>query len=196
MRAVIVLAVAATALSGCEVSGYALVPATGAVPIANGTMTIRPAGAWNKAQSAAVRSQEEYWTQNGPVLDRVYFVGAVKDGDAIVKQRANDERKVPVFHPTMTPQDLTSMVESSYRIRRGAKVFETTQVKPVTFLGQPGVQFDFNYMGDDDVRRRGRSMIAIAGEKLYLMTLEGTALHYFDAALPEFDAMAASASIH
>ena len=190
----LLLMAAALALSGCETSGYALVGRE-AVSVAGGTMTIRPAGAWNKAQGGSLGPQEEFWTKNGPVLDRLSFVGGVRDGEAIVKQRAKDERKVPAFQPAMTPQDLTSMVESTYRIRRGAKLFETTGVKPATFLGEQGVQFDFNYMGDDDVRRRGRSMLAVAGNKLYVMTLEGTALHYFDAALPEFEAMAASATV-
>jgi len=51
-------------------------------------------------------------------------------------------------------------------------------------------------MRDDNVRRRGRSMIAVSGGKLYVMSLDGAALHYFDAELPEFEAMVASASIH
>jgi hypothetical protein len=38
-------------------------------------------------------------------------------------------------------------------------------------------------------------MIAIAGGKLYVMSLNATELHYFDAAVPDFQAMAASASI-
>jgi hypothetical protein len=38
-------------------------------------------------------------------------------------------------------------------------------------------------------------MIAVAGGKLYVMSLNATDLHYFDAALPDFQAMAVSASI-
>jgi hypothetical protein len=102
---------------------------------------------------------------------------------------------VRIFHASMTPQDLTSMVESAYRIRGGVKIFETTAVKPVTFLGQQGVQFDYTFVNEDSIKRRGRSVMVVAGGKLYVMSLNATALHYFDAALPDFDAMAASASI-
>ena len=193
MRAAMVLIVAAT-LCGC-VTGYTLV-SSGQVPVSQGTMHIHSAGAWNKApQGQFGLPQAEGWTRNGPVLDAIYFFGAVPDGQAIVKQRTEDERKVPIFHASMTPQDLTSMVESAYRIRGGVKIFETTAVKPVTFLGQQGVQFDYTFVNEDSIKRRGRSVMVVAGGKLYVMSLNATALHYFDAALHDFDAMASSASI-
>jgi len=194
MRAAIVLIVAAATLSGCVATGYTLVP-SGQVTVSQGSMKIRSAGAWNKApQGQFGLPQAEGWTRNGPVLDAIYFLGAIPDGQAIAKQRPEDERKVPVFHATMTPQDLTSMIESAYRIRGGVKIFETIGVKPVTFLGQQGVQFDYTFVNEDSVKRRGRSVIAVAGGKLYVMSLNATALHYFDAALPDFQTMAASAS--
>lgn len=63
------------------------------------------------------------------------------------------------------------------------------------FLGVAGVEFNYNYVGTDEVKRCGRSVLAIAGGKLYLMTLDGAALHYFDAALPEFERLAETATI-
>jgi hypothetical protein len=197
MRAAIALMVTTAALYGCVdvPTGYTLV-AAGQVPVSQGTMMVRPAGPWNKAPHGQFGlPQAEGWTRNGPVLDAIYFIGALPDGQAIAKQRPEDERKVPPFHATMTPQDLTSMIESAYRIRGRVKVFETTGVKPVTFLGQQGIQFDYTFMNDDSIKRRGRTMIAIAGGKLYVMSLNATELHYFDAALPDFQAMAASAFI-
>lgn len=195
MRAAIVLIVTAAALCGCADTGYTLVP-SGPVSVSKGSMKVHPAGAWNKAPQGQFGLPEaEGWTRNGPVLDAIYFIGGLPDGQAIAKQRPEDERKVPVFHATMTPQDLTSMVESAYRIRGGVKIFETTGVKPVTFLGQQGVQFDYTFVNEDSVKRRGRTIIAIAGGKLYVMSLNAAELHYFDAILPDFQAMAASASI-
>lgn len=195
MRALILAIIAAGALGGCVANQYTLVPA-GAVPVSKGTMTIHPAGGWNKApQGQFGLAEAEGWTRNGPALDAVYFIGGLADGQTIVKQRADEERKVPAFHSSMTPQDLTSMLESAYRIRGGVKIFETTSIKPVTFLGQQGVQFDYTFVNEDSVKRRGRSLIAVAAGKLYMMSLNATDLHYFDAALPDFQAMVGSASI-
>jgi hypothetical protein len=194
MRRMIVLVVISLALAGC-VGGYQLVsPAP--VSVAKSSMNVRPSIAWNKAPGTPFDiAQEENWTQNGPLLDSITFIGALPSGQAIAKQRKKDDRKVPVFRADMTPQDLVSMIESYYRIKLGATIFESTSVKPATFVGHPGVQFDYNYIGGDEVKRRGRSMIAIVDGKLYLMSLDGAAVHYFDASLREFETIVASASV-
>jgi hypothetical protein len=191
MRSILVLLTASLMLTGCAM-GYTLVsPAP--VAVSKGTMKVKPTIPWNKAPHGATIPQEETWTQNGPVLDSVTFVGGLRNGEAITKQRPKDDRQVPVFRADMTPQDVVSMIESLYRIKAGATVFETSGVKPATFLGAPGVQFDYNYVGSDEVKRRGRSVFAVIDGQLFLMSLDGAASHYFDASLPEFDTMVATA---
>lgn len=181
-------------LSGC-VPMYTLVKPE-PVKVAQGSMLVTPNIAWNKAPRWTLDIlEQETWTQNGPVLDSVGFIGALVDGHAIAKQRPKDDRKVPVFRSTMTPEDLVSMVESYYRIKAGATVFTTVSIKPTTFVGPAGIEFNYNYVGADEVKRRGRSLVAIVDKKLYMMSLDGAALHYFDAALPAFEALAASAKI-
>jgi hypothetical protein len=195
MRNLMFSVIAGLALAGC-VTAYTLVSPDHPIAVSKGTMKVRPTTAWNKAPGGVYNiPQEENWTQNGPVLDSITFIGGLKDGRAIAKQRPKDDRKVPVFRAAMTPQDLISMVESYYRIKSGAQVFETVGVAPGTLAGKPAVQFDYRYVAEDEVKRRGRSMIAVVNGKLYLMSLDGTAVHYFDAALPEFELLAASATI-
>ena len=197
MRAAIVMLVTGGLLGGCAATTPYTLVSPGEVSVAKGALVLHPSSAWNRIpHGSSALPQEERWTQNGAVLDAVHFVGGLPDGQALAKQHADDDRKVPVFHAAMTPQDLASMVESAYRIRAGAKEFDTIDLKPAMFLGEHGVQFDYSYMRDDNVRRRGRSMIAVSGGKLYVMSLDGAALHYFDAELPEFEAMVTSASIH
>jgi hypothetical protein len=182
------------ALAGC-VTGYTLVP-SGSVTVAQG-MTVHPAGAWNKAPGGyGFLKEEEVWTQNGAQLDLLDFIAGLPDGMPLVKQKPKDERQVPVFHSSMSAQDLVSMVESAYRIAGGAKVFETTAVKPATFVGQQGVQFDYNYILDDKLKRRGRAVMAVSGGKLYLIRYNAAALHYFEAGLPQVESMTASAAVH
>jgi hypothetical protein len=193
IRVAIVGVLVGAMLGGCAV-GYTLVsPAQ--VVVAKGTMKVKPSISWNKApKSYYAIPQEENWTQNGPLLDSITFVGGVKDGESLAKQKPKDDRKVPVFRPGMSPQDLVSMVESLYRIKAGATVFETTGVKPATFLGAQGVQFDYAYVGTDEVKRRGRAVFAVIDGQLFLAALDGAAVHYFDAALPEFEGIVASAT--
>lgn len=180
-------------LGGCAPT-YTLVTATPAV-VARNTIRVSPTSAWNKAPKTPLDvAWEENWTQNGLRLDAITFIGGLPDGQAIARQRRKDDKQVPVFHATMTPPDIVSMIEGYYRLRGGATVFETAAVVPATFLGKPGLAFDYSFVGQDQVKRLGRSIVAIDGGKLYMMSLEGAALHYFAAARPEFDAMAISAT--
>lgn len=181
------------ALAACAPHYTLVSPAP--VAVAKGSMHVHPGIAWNKAPKGRYDiAWEENWTENGATLDTLGFIGGLPDGQAIVKQRRKVDRKVPVFRATMSPQDLVAMIESYYRIRAGAAVFETRGVAPARFLGVPGLQFDFAYVGADEVRRRGRAVLAVVDGKFYCLSLDGAALHYFDAALPEFDAIARSAT--
>jgi hypothetical protein len=193
-RPLTLLLASALLVQGC-VAGYTLVKPE-PVKVARGAMLVTPAIAWNKVPKGPFDiPSEENWTQNGPILDSIGFIGGLTDGQAIAKQRPKDDRKVPVFRSTMTPQDLVSMIESYYRIKAGATVFETVSVKPTNFVGTTGIRFNYSYVGADEVKRRGCSILAVVDKKLYLMSVDGAALHYFDAALPAFDALAASAKI-
>jgi hypothetical protein len=181
-------------LSACAPS-YTLV---GAAPIAvaRNTHHVTPGRSWNKTPKGPFNvAWEGNWTENGMLLDSINFIGGLPDGQTITKHRRKDDRQVPVFHATMTPQDLVSMIETYYRIKAGATVFETKSVVPTTFLGKPGLAFDYAFVGADQVRRRGRSIVTINGGKLYMMSLDGAELHYFNAALPEFDAMTTAARL-
>jgi len=192
MHRLLLIIACAFALAGC-VPTYTLVKPE-RVPVAKGAMKVQPSIAWNRSPRTVYDiAKEENWTQNGPLLDTITFMGALNDGEAIARQRTKDERQVPVFRNNMTPQDLVSMIESYYRIRAGATIFETVNVAPTRFLGQQAIEFDFNYVGGDEVKRRGRSLLAIIDSKLYFISLEAAATHYFEAALPEFQRIAQSA---
>jgi hypothetical protein len=192
VRHLSLLIVCSLLLVGCDAAGYRLVE-PGRVSVAKGALTVRPSSAWNRLAGAP--AGEEMWTLNGPLIDSITFIVGVRDGSAIVRQKATADRQVPVFHADMSPDDLVTMVESYYRIRLEARVFKTTRVAPRTFLGSPGMQLDYEYTEEDEVRRRGCAVAGVHDGRLYLLMLNGTALHYFDAALPEFQTIVSSASI-
>ncbi len=175
-------------LTGCA-SGFSEVQ-PGSLSVASSSLTVRPSVAWNKAPKGPMDVKyEENWTQNGPLLDSIRFIGGLPEGEAITKQKKKAEQKVPTFQADMTPPDLVSMIESYYRIARQAPVFNIEDVSPVSFLDQKGIQIDAKYVGRDEVERRARLVLAIKGRELYMMALDAAALHYFDAAAPEFEIM-------
>lgn len=204
MRSRMLLSVVLTAcLGGCAAGGggfgggfgYSLVQ-PGPRSVAAGRMTVSPPQAWNRLPRGLYDiREEENWTLNGPILDSLSFVGGLKDGKAIVRQRRKDDRQVPVFRSNMAPPEIVAMIESLYRIRAGAAEFGTTGLKPATFLGRPGFQLDYDYLDQNEIKRRGRSYGAVIDGQLYLMLLDATRSHYFDAALGGFEAMARGATL-
>jgi hypothetical protein len=189
----LLLALAALALAGC-VPTYSLVSQGEAAVAAQGLVVQAPAG-WNRIPPAPGRIKwEENWTRNGPLLDSLAFIGGLPSGKSLMEQPRKADRKVPTFDASMSPQDLVSMIESHYRIG-GISTFEVTGVEPVEFIGEAGVRLDFSYVSADDVKRRGRTVLAVANERLYMVKLEGTASHYFDAAMADFESMVTTARL-
>ena len=175
---------------------YSLIEAGRPEDVARGTMVVTPTIPWNRARRTYLDiSREENWTLNGPLLDSLSFIGGLESGKAIVRQRRRAERQVPVFRADMTPPELASMIETFYRVRAGSVRFEMTGLQPRTFLGAPGFQFDYDHLDGSEVERRGRAVGAVINSRLYLALLDGTRMHYFPAALPEFERIVESARL-
>jgi hypothetical protein len=164
--------------------------------VVHGAMTVTPGLRWNRApRGAADIEKEEDWTLNGPLLDSLTFIAGLEDGKRIVRQRSKADRKVPDFRADMSPQDIASMIETFYRVRAGANEFAMTGLRPRAFLGQPGFQFDYDYLGGDEVRRRGRAVGAVVQGRFYLALFDAARMHYYDAGLPEFERIIESARL-
>jgi hypothetical protein len=189
---------AALLLGGCAGGPglyYSLVE-PGPRTVVHGALTVSPGLRWNRApRRGADIAKEEDWTLNGPLLDSLTFIAGLENGKRIVRQRSKADRKVPNFRSDMSPQDIASMIETFYRVRGGASEFSMTALAPRSFVGQPGFQFDYDYLGGDEVRRRGRAVGAIVQGRFYLTLFDAARMHYYDAGLPEFERIAQSARL-
>ena len=164
--------------------------------VARDTMTVTPTIRWNRApRGPSDINREENWTLNGPLLDGLSFVGGLEHDKRIVQQRRKADRKVPNFRADMSPPEIAAMIESFYRIRAGSTEFEMTGLQPRTFLGHPGFQFDYRHLGGDEVERQGRAVGAIIDNRFYLALFDAAKMHYFPAALPEFERIVESARL-
>jgi hypothetical protein len=186
-------------LTGCEgvggFGGYSLIhPKT--MSVARGSMEVTPAVPWNRVPRGSYDiSREENWTLNGPLLDSMTFIGALENDKRIVVQRRKADRKVPNFRSDMNPPEIAAMIESLYRIRAGASEFTMTNLAPRPFLGQPGFQFDYDYLGGDEVDRKGRAVGAVINGRFYLALFDAAKMHYFPSGLPQFEQVVASARL-
>jgi hypothetical protein len=184
------LSVALLLMASACAPSYTLV--AGSQPVSAGGLSLSPGMDWNRAPGRTVPGVEA-WTLNGMQLDRFLLISGLKDGQVLVKQAKKTAEKVPTFRSNMNPQDVAGMLESFYRIKTGANDFSVTGLSPAQFAGGPGFKFEFYFVDKDDVKRRGRASGSIKNGALTLLVLDAASLHYFDAAAPEFDRIAASA---
>ena len=202
-RHLALLALAAT-LSACSSLGggdigfsdYSLVRAR-PVSVGDGSMVVTPPRAWNRHRPIFFEDirQVEDWTQNGPLLDGMSFVTGLQNGKSLIRQRHSASQQVPLFRSNMTPPEIAAMIESLYRVRGGSVDFRTLALKPRPFLGQNGFELDYEHLDDDELWRSGRAVGAVINGKLYMILLDAAKSHYFDAALPDFEAVVASARL-
>lgn len=179
---------------GFGLGSYTLVKAR-EVGVGDNSLRVTPPREWNKQRGQLfvdIREVED-WTQNGPYLDGISFVTGLENGETLVRQTRRDDRQVPKYRSNMTAPEITAMLESLFRVRGGTVDFKTLGLAPRTFLGQPGFTFDFEHLDGDEVWRRGRAVGATVDGRLYLILLDAARSHYFDAALPDFEAIVASA---
>lgn len=195
---------AALALPGCTSLGggdygfsdYSLVSVR-RVQVGDGSLSVAPPRSWNRHRRILfedVRGVED-WTLNGPLLDGMSFVTGLRSGKSLIRQRRRASQQVPTFRDNMTPPEIAAMIESLYRVRGGAVDFRTLSLQPRTFLGKNGFQLDYEHLDEDELWRRGRAVGAVINGELYLILFDAAKSHYYDAALPDFEAIVASAEL-
>ncbi|MFL6724114.1 MAG: hypothetical protein ACJ8E7_08275 [Sphingomicrobium sp.] len=197
----LLLAAASLGLTACAStgggfgsSGYTLVRVK-ETRVGDDSMAVTPPREWNKISASLfvdIHAVED-WTQNGPYLDGISFVTGLRDGKALVHQRNRDDRQVPKFRSNMTPPEVAAMIESLFRVRAGTVDFKTIALAPRPFLGTSGFQLDYEHLDSDEVRRKGRAVGTIIGGRLYLILFDAARSHYYDALLPDFEAIVNSA---
>ena len=175
-------------------SAYALVRVQ-RTNVGDGNMSVVPPRPYNRHRRilfADVPDVED-WTQNGPILDGISFVSGLKSGRELIRQRRSASQQVPRFRSDMTPPEIAAMVESLYRVKGGAVDLKTLSLQPRPFLGVNGFQWDYEHLDQDELWRRGRAIGAVIDGKLYLILFDAARSHYYDALLPDFEAIVASA---
>jgi hypothetical protein len=165
--------------------------------VGNGSVVVVPPRPWNEQRRGFFDSLRwvEDWTLNGPLLDSMMFVTGLPDRQYLVRQRRSEERQVPRFRSDMLAPEIASMLESAFRVRGGAIEFQTLGLQPRQFLGYPGFQFDFEHLDTDEVRRRGRVVGAVINGRLYLIMFDAARAHYYQNALPDFEAVVTNARL-
>lgn len=186
MKKLIAASVAATMLMASPaVAGWKLVSPNTSIVILKSKLSVTPAHEWNR-QSKKLGKFSEAWTMDGVALNEVVFYTGVPDGETLIKDRKKKTQPIPKFSKTMLIPDVSVLYEQTLRVTLNTPVFELTRSEPFTFAGQPGFRFNFNYVGNDEVKRNGEAVGAIIGGQLYMITYTAADIYYYDRDLEMF----------
>ncbi|MCK5325150.1 MAG: hypothetical protein KAJ57_04050 [Woeseiaceae bacterium] len=169
----------AICFAGC-VTGYTLV-ATGVNSI--DTLQVEAGPGWNLAPNYAGtgrRKNSQTWTQDGMLLNRLVFVPAVADGEALLDV-ADESAALPVFRKDMLPNEIEELAESTFVkiYGEGNAVFSTSNLRPQTFGDHRGIMFDVEAQVTESPDYRGMVGAFIVNEKLYFMYYLAAHPHYY-----------------
>lgn len=196
----VAMSVSLSACGGGAIGGYgvySLVRPARVVKVGNGAMAVVAPREWNRTTRNGftdIRYVED-WTLNGPYLDGISFVSGLPDDRRIIRQEWRADRQVPKFRSNMTAPEVASLLETLYRVEGGTVDWRTLGLTPRLFMGYPGFQLDFEHLDGDELWRKGRAVGAIINGRLYMILFDAARSHYYPAALPDFEAMVASAQL-
>jgi hypothetical protein len=167
-------------IAATPVSANSLVAAGPQQKIAKSTLSAVPGSEWNRLSFRGGKNVE-IWTIDGDELNKVTFYGGVKVGQTLFKEADKKHAPLPRVTPNMLITDIPALLESSYRIQLNTTRMNIDTQEPATIDGHKGIRFTFNYVRqDDEVQRKGEAVGAFIGDRLYLVTYEAPALHFFD----------------
>ena len=192
-RITLALALAAVALPAN--ASYRLMSPGQSVVILKSLMTVTPTIHWNRVSNKPGKSAE-VWTLDGAALNDVTFYAGIPDNTAIVRDTEKATRPLPRFSATMLAPDIAQLFEATYRVALGTPLMTIEAAEPASFAGASGFRFTFTYaMQGEEVRRKGEVNGAIIGGRLYMISFEAPAIHYFKRDLAAYRALVASARV-
>lgn len=187
--------VCALLLAGC--GDYMLVPPGRPIGVAKAAMTVTPDRAWNRNGGLGPGKRAESWTLDGSMLNDLTFYGGIGDGETLFREVDKREAPLPRFAAGMSAPEVAELLERSYRVATGTTLFALDALAPARLAGQAGFVIRYRYtLPGDDVTRRGEARGAVVGGRLYLLTYEAPAIHYFERDLAAFRAVADSARLN
>jgi hypothetical protein len=163
--------------------------------IARSTMAANPASEWNRLSLRGGKFVE-VWTIDGDDLNKATFYGGVPVGQTMFREADKKNAPLPRVTANMLITDIPALLESSYRIQLNTTQMSIDLQEPATVGGHKGVRFTYSFVRqDDEVQRKGEAVGAVVDGRLYLVTYEAPAIHFFDKDVAKFRQLAGTLKI-
>jgi len=171
-----------------------LVPAGPRAGIAKSALSAKPDKEWNRL-SLALGRNVEVWTVDGDALNKVTFFGGIASGSPLMREFDKKRQPLPKVATNMLITDIPALLESTYRSQNAVSQMSIDSQEPAMLGAHKGIRFTYSFTRSDEVARKGEGLGAIVGGKLYLVTYEAPALHFFDKDLERYRVLAASLAL-
>lgn len=164
-------------------------------------LSVEPGMRWNAVGLQQWEGRIAVWTQDGPTLNTLLFVGGTADGEPLFTIRpgndgaATRQEAPPVFRRTMTSLEVAELFQATLARNFRTTLVEIGTVTPTRFLGQQGFRFGTRYTGRDEVERDGTFVGAVRDGRLYAIWLSGARVNYYRRYLQEFERIVESARL-
>jgi len=157
------------------------------------SIVVTPTNEWNQVPKMFSIAGLPTWTIDGVSLNSLSFISDIKDGETLIKNSNNKE--YPIYTSDMLPTELAELFESSIAIAFQGKVTEPGKLRPIKIGGHHGFEYNFEFVADDELLRKGYVAAAIKDEKLHLIFYQAAKLHYFDNNLESVKLLVSTATI-
>lgn len=103
--------------------------------------------------------REQLWTIDGPLLNTLYMVPTVRDGDFVFLGRRQTKRRPDgaFYHRGMRPDELRDLIADGLRAA-GAVNVATSNLRPASFGDREGLRFEMTM--DSDSGLKYKAMVA------------------------------------
>ncbi|WP_338424836.1 hypothetical protein [Sphingopyxis kveilinensis] len=156
------------------------------------SLKVTPERDWN--QGGRPGQQGRVWTQDGTGLNALEFFSAIPNGGSLYKERDKKNNPMPKFDSNLLLPELADFFERSFRAANQLSDFSIVESAPTDIGGRKGLLVRYRYtMPNDELTRLGEARLAVVDGKLFVANYYAPQLHYFEAGLPEAQAMMQSA---
>jgi hypothetical protein len=148
---------------------------------------------WNQFDRSNLECKP-IWTREGLTIDTLCFFVGIKDGQLLVPNSGNKADRPLAFRAAMQPEEIAALFGAYYS--RGGSSFDLDNMRPMTFLGVPGIRFEFSSVRkSDEVRLKGVVWAAIKDRELFAISFTAPRLGFYGRELPQAEAVATSARL-
>lgn len=163
--------------------------------IAHSKLSAKPAGEWNRLSRDDGKGVE-LWTIDGDALNKVSFYGGIANGKPLLREIDKKHQPLPKVTGTMLMTDIPTLLESTYRSQGAVDQMSIDGQEPAMLAGHKAIRFTYSFTrADDEVRRKGEGVGALIDGKLYLVTYEAPAIHFFEKDIEKYRQLAATLSL-